>query len=38
LVDGEKLAELMIEHGVGVQTKEVIKISKLDADFFSGAE
>jgi restriction system protein len=38
LVDGERLAELMIEHGVGVQTKEVIRISKLDADFFSGGE
>jgi restriction system protein len=38
LVDGVRLAELMIEDGVGVQTKEVIRISKLDADFFSGGE
>jgi restriction system protein len=38
LVDGERLAELMIENGVGVQTREVIKISKIDADFFSGGE
>ena len=36
LVDGERLAELMIEHGVGVQTKQVIRVSKLDTDFFSG--
>lgn len=36
LVDGERLAELMIQHGVGVQTKEVIKISKIDADYFGG--
>ena len=34
LVDGDKLAQLMIQHGVGVQTKEVIKISKIDRDFF----
>ena len=26
----------MIQHGVGVQTKEVIKISKIDADYFGG--
>jgi restriction system protein len=38
LVDGERLAELMIEHGVAVQTKAVIRIAKLDADFFSGGE
>ena len=36
LVDGDKLASLMIQHGVGIQTKEVIKISKIDLDFFSG--
>lgn len=36
LVDGERLAELMIQHGVGVQTKEVIKISKIDTDYFGG--
>lgn len=36
LVDGERLAELIIQHGVGVQTKEVIKISKIDTDYFGG--
>ena len=36
LVDGDKLANLMIQLGVGIQTKEVIKISKIDLDFFSG--
>jgi restriction system protein len=36
LVDGERLADLMIQHGVGVQTKEVIKISKIDVDYFGG--
>ncbi len=38
LVDGDKLANLMIQHGVGIQTKEVIKISKIDLDFFSGGD
>jgi restriction system protein len=38
LVDGDKLAQLMIQHGVGVQTKEVIKISKIDLDFFGGGD
>jgi restriction system protein len=38
LVDGERLAELMIEHGVGVQIREVIRITRLDSDFFSGGE
>ena len=38
LVGGERLAELMIEHGVGVQTREVIRISRLDVDFFSGGD
>ena len=36
LVDGDKLANLMIQLGVGIQTKEAIKISKIDLDFFSG--
>ena len=34
LIDGVDLAELMIEHSVGVQVKEVIKVSKIDQDFF----
>ena len=38
LVDGDKLANLMIQHGVGIQTKEVIEISKIDLDFFGGED
>lgn len=34
LIDGDKLAELMYEHDVGVYTKNVIKIKEIDADFF----
>jgi restriction system protein len=33
LVDGEKLAGLMTEHGVGV-TLRPVKIPKLDSDYF----
>ena len=34
LVDGEKLADLMIEYGVGVSTVQTYEIKKLDSDFF----
>ena len=34
LIDGNKLANLMIQHGVGIKNKE-IKIPKIDPDFFS---
>jgi len=34
LVDGEKLADLMIEYGVGVSTIQNYEIKKLDSDFF----
>jgi restriction system protein len=33
LVDGARLADLMIEHGVGV-THRVVKVAKLDGDYF----
>jgi restriction system protein len=33
LVDGTRLADLMIEHGIGV-THRVIKVPKLDSDYF----
>jgi restriction system protein len=35
LIDGARLAELMIEHGVGV-TNEPLRIPKVDTDFFEG--
>jgi restriction endonuclease Mrr len=28
----------MIQHGVGIQTKEVIKTSKIDLDYFGSEE
>ncbi|MCL2569383.1 MAG: restriction endonuclease [Oscillospiraceae bacterium] len=35
LVDGDKLAELMIEYGVGVSTLQTYEMKKLDTDFFT---
>lgn len=34
LIDGNKMASLMIEHGVGVSTKEVYEIKAIDNDYF----
>jgi restriction system protein len=34
LIDGPELARLMVEHGVGVQTDQVITLVKVDEDFF----
>ena len=34
LIDGKQLAELMIQHEVGVQVKSTYRISTLDHDFF----
>ena len=38
LIDGVRLAKLMIEHCVGVQVKETIQVAKIDQDFFSGED
>ncbi len=35
LIDGQTLADLMIEHGVGVRTSQAIEFKRLDEDFFS---
>lgn len=34
LIDGETLAELMIDHGVGVSTHAIYELKKLDSDYF----
>lgn len=34
LIDGERLARLMIRYGVGVQVKRTIQIVEVDEDFF----
>jgi restriction system protein len=35
LIDGHELAGLMIEHGLGVTTKDVYTVKKIDTDYFS---
>lgn len=34
LIDGDRLASLMIRYGVGVQVKRTVRIVELDEDFF----
>jgi restriction system protein len=38
LIDGQSLADLMIEHGVGVRTSRAIEFKRLGEDFFSEDE
>jgi restriction system protein len=38
LIDGKRLAELMIEHGVGVRPGRTMEIKRLDEDFFAEEE
>jgi restriction system protein len=35
LIDGRQLADLMIEHGVGVRTTRTLDFRRLDEDFFT---
>jgi len=35
LIDGRRLAELMIEYGVGVQVERTYKVVEIDEDFFA---
>jgi restriction system protein len=34
LIDGEKLAELMIDHGVGVTGVATYTVKRVDSDYF----
>lgn len=34
LLDGESLAALMVEHGIGVRTSRTVEFKRLDEDFF----
>lgn len=38
LIDGEKLSELLVEHGIGVRTDRAIALKKIDIDYFEGEE
>jgi restriction system protein len=37
LIDGETLANLMIDHGVGVALEEAYEIERVDSDYFNEA-
>ena len=37
LIDGKELAELMIQHNVGMATKSIYELKKLDLDYFEEA-
>jgi len=37
LIDGIKLADLMYQYGIGVQTQEIFEIKQVDEDFFENA-
>lgn len=36
LIDGEQLAELMIEHNIGVNISQTYEVKRLDSDYFEG--
>lgn len=38
LVDGERLAELMIDHNVGVSDRETYAVKRVDSDYFGEEE
>ncbi|HEX3917505.1 MAG TPA: hypothetical protein VHW60_09225 [Caulobacteraceae bacterium] len=35
LMDGDRLAELMVRHGVGVLVRDIIEIKAIDEGFFN---
>jgi len=37
LIDGKRLAELMVEYGVGVRTAQTVVLKRVDEDFFVDA-
>lgn len=36
LIDGHELAELMMDHGVGVSVRETFRLISIDSDYFEG--
>lgn len=36
LIDGERLASLMVDHDVGVAAVGVYKLKRIDSDYFEG--
>lgn len=38
LIDGQQLADLMVEHNVGVRVSRVVEFKRIDEDFFAAEE
>lgn len=38
LIDGDELAELMIDHNVGVSVAQVYEVKRIDSDYFAEGE
>jgi len=38
LIDGDELAELMIDHGIGVATAATYEVKRIDSDYFEEQE
>ena len=38
LIDGEELADLMMDHGIGVSTAATYEVKRIDSDYFSEEE
>ncbi|MGK0440163.1 MAG: restriction system protein [Paracoccaceae bacterium] len=34
LIDGDRLATLMIEHNIGVSTVRTVELKRIDSDYF----
>jgi restriction system protein len=34
LIDGARLAELLVQYGIGVQEEQTVTLYRLDEDFF----
>ena len=38
LIDGDQLAELMMDHGIGVATSVTYEVKRVDSDYFEEGE
>ncbi len=36
LIDGEQMAEMLIDHNVGVSVVQAYEVKKIDTDYFAG--
>ena len=37
LIDGNRLGQLMVTHGIGVQERQIFRVVETDDDFFDDA-